>query len=190
MEAFFLHHAGQLHLFAYAVFIVGMFIEGDGIVFSVAFIAHRKHINPAAAILAIFVATILSDITWYYIGAYLQTKDNFLVRWAKRLTNPLSAHLVERPRHSLILAKFLYGINHAIWAKAGAMGLPLRKLLGEDILATIIWMFIIGGLGIASSAGFIAAKHYIRYGELGLLAGLALLIICSKIFTHFFKKKL
>lgn len=190
MDSLLLQYTGGWYLLVYLAILLGMFIEGDGVLFAVAFLAHQGHLDPAAMFVTVFAATILADISWYHIGAYVQTKNNWFARAAKHITNPLAAHLVDRPRHSIILAKFLYGINHAIWAKAGALGLPFGKLFREDLLATAIWIGIIGGLGVASSAGLVAAKPYIHYAEAGLLVGLVFIITASKIFAHVFRKKL
>ena len=66
----------------------------------------------------------------------------------------------------------------------------LGMMIEGDIIAIILWVFIVGGLGYLSSASFILIKHYLRYTELTLFFGLILFILISHLISHISKKKI
>jgi membrane protein DedA with SNARE-associated domain len=180
----------QWQLIGYLLFTLGIVIEGDAVLFTAGFLSHQGLFHPVLMFIWLLAGSTVGDLAWYRLGAWLQGKNNWLVRWLKKVTNPLGPHLLERPKRSLFLSKFLYGINHAILCKAGALGLPIKEFVRDDLPGNIAWILIIGGLGYASSAGIVHLGHSIRYAEIGLLAGIGALMIISRTFTHFFKKKL
>lgn len=178
----------QWHVVGYALVAFGIFIEGDAVLFTAGFLAHQGLFHPILVFLWLLAGGVLGDVVWYKIGAYLQTKDNRLVRWLKKVTDPLAPHLLERPKRSLFLSKFLYGVNHAILCKAGALGLPLKKFMVNDLPGNIAWILIVGGLGYASSAGVVQIGHSLRYAEIGLLLGIIILTLLSRFISRFLKK--
>lgn len=190
LTSFLVYSFAYFHTFGYLLVAIGVFIEGDAVLYTTGFLAHRGILDPWLAFIWLLGGVTLGDIAWYKLGEYLEPKNNRLVRWLKKVTNPLGPHLLERPRRSLFLSKYLYGINHAILCKAGALRIPLKKFLKMDLPANLAWIFIVGGLGYASSAGLAHARRYIHYGEIGLLLGIILLMLLSRLFSHYFKKKL
>lgn len=180
----------QWHTLGYFLIAFGIFIEGDAILFTAGFLTHQGFFNPILVFLWLLAGGIFGDLLWYKIGAYLQGKDNRLVRWLKKITDPLAPHLLERPKRSLFLSKFLYGINHAILCKAGALKLPLKEFMIDDLPGNIAWILIVGGLGYASSAGIVHVGHSLRYMEIGLVVGIVLLTLISRFISRFLKKAL
>jgi membrane protein DedA with SNARE-associated domain len=180
----------QWHTLGYFLIALGIFIEGDAVLYTAGFLSHRGILDPWLAFIWLLGGATIGDVAWYKLGAYLEPKDTRVVRWLKHATNPLGPHLTDRPRRSLFISKFLYGINHAILCKAGALHIPLKRFMRIDLPANLAWILVVGGLGYASSAGFSHVRKYLHYGELGLLLGIILLMILSRLFAHFFKKKL
>lgn len=185
-----IYYSEQWHTIGYFLIAFGIFIEGDAILFTAGFLTHQGFFNPILAFLWLLAGGIFGDLLWYKLGAYLQGKDNRVVRWLKKITDPLAPHLLERPKRSLFLSKFLYGINHAILCKAGALKLPLKEFIIDDLPGNIAWILIVGGLGYASSAGVVHVGHSIRYVEIGLVAGIVLLTLISRFISRFLKKAL
>lgn len=185
-----LYYSENWHVVGYSLIALGIFIEGDAVLFTAGFLTHQGVFNPLLAFLWLLAGGVFGDILWYQLGAYLQHKNNRVVRWLKSVTNPLGPHLLEHPKRSLFVSKFLYGINHAILCKAGALGLPLKKFILDDLPGNIAWILIVGGLGYTSSAGIVHIGHSIRYVEIGLVAGIVLLTLISRLISRFLKKAL
>lgn len=185
-----LHASGNWRIVGYVSLAIGIFLEGDAVLFTAGFLSHQGLFDPVFMFLWLLLGSTIGDVAWYQLGAWLEPKNNWLVRWLKTVTNPLGPHLLERPKRSLFISKFLYGVNHAILAKAGALGMPLADLMRKDLPGNIAWIIIVGGLGYASSAGVVHLGRSLRYAEMGLLLGIILLMSISRIFTYFFKKKI
>jgi membrane protein DedA with SNARE-associated domain len=183
-----LYYSEQWHTIGYFLVAFGIFIEGDAVLFAAGFLSHQGLFDPFLAFLWLLAGGIVGDLVWYKIGAYLQGKDNRLVRWLKKMTDPLAPHLLERPKRSLFLSKFLYGINHAILCKAGALGLPLKEFVKDDLPGNIAWILIVGGLGYASSAGVVQVGRSLKYIEIGLVVGIILLTLISRLISRVLKK--
>ncbi|MBL8031481.1 MAG: DedA family protein [Candidatus Doudnabacteria bacterium] len=183
-----LYYSEHWHTLGYVFIALGIFIEGDAVLFTAGFLTHQGLFHPVLAFLWLLAGGVIGDLVWYKIGAYLQGKDNRIVRWLKKITDPLAPHLLERPKRSLFLSKFLYGVNHAILCKAGALGLPLKQFMVNDLPGNIAWILIVGGLGYASSAGIVQIGHSLRYAEIGLLVGIVLVTLLSRFISRFLKK--
>lgn len=186
----FLGYNTQWRLYGYMALAFGIFIEGDAVLYTAGFLAHRGIFDPSLTFLWLLAGATLGDIVWYKLGAYLETKDNVVVRWLKKVTNPLGPYLQHHPKKSLFISKYLYGINHAVLCKAGAMSIPLKELIRHDLPANIVWIATVGGLGYVVSSGLVHLKFSVRMVEFSLIFGVILLIVLSKFFAYLFKQKL
>lgn len=184
---YWLHH---YPLLGYVLAPIGTTLEGDGVLFATGYLTYQGLYQPVCMFLTVWVGTTMGDLLWYALGRHLEGKHNFIVNWLKNITRPLGPHLESRPFRTLFLSKFVYGVNHALLAKAGSMGFPKKKLFIYNLIAIFLWVVIIGGLGYISSASVRSVRHYIKYTELGLLAGLCILFITERLFSLVFKKKL
>lgn len=178
------------HWLGYFLAPLGTTLEGDGVLFAAGYLTSQGVYEPFCMFVALWIGTTLGDMLWYELGKYLEGKDNLIVRWLKKATNPIGPHLESRPFRTIFLSKFLYGINHALLAKAGSMQFSKQKLLRYNLLAIFLWVAIVGGLGYIGGASVHSIGHYVHYTELGLLAGLLLLLSAERIFTSLFRKKL
>ncbi len=190
IHSVFLAYNSQWHLYGYIILAFGIFIEGDAVLYTAGFLAHRGVFDPSLTFFWLLAGATLGDIAWYELGAYLEPKDNTVVRWLKKATNPFGPYLINHPKKSLFISKFLYGVNHAILCKAGAMQTPLQTFIRNDLPANLFWIIIIGGLGYASSAGLLHMRHPVRTAEVGLLVGILTIMLISRVFAYIFKRKL
>ena len=186
----FLAYHSQWRLYGYTLLAFGIFIEGDAVLYTAGFLAHRGVFDPSLTFFWLLAGATLGDIVWYNLGSYLETQDNTIVRWLKKATNPFGLYLTNHPKKSLFISKFLYGVNHAILCKAGAMQTPLKTFIRNDLPANLLWIVIVGGLGYASSAGLVHMRHPVRMAELGLFVGILVIMFIFRIMAYIFKQKL
>ncbi len=143
--------------------------------------------------LAFFVVTgtLMGDLFWYALGRRIGDHTNadsgisFVARWAEKIAAPLDAHLLDRPRRTIFISKFAYGFHHALLVRLGMLRFPWRKLIKLDFIASVLWIFIVGGLGYFSGAAFFASKRYLRFVEAGVLLSLVFFLAVE----HFVIKK-
>ncbi len=169
----------------YILTFLGMIFEGETVLFIAAFLSHMGVFNPFILFPVALWGVILGDSLWFSLGKKFRNSPNFLNKWSEKVAQPFDKHLLKNPLRTILIAKFTYGIGHAIFFRAGALQMKWAKIEQYDILATLPWMVIIGSLGYFSSASLSYLKHYLRYGEVALLIGLILFLTLQ----HFIAKK-
>lgn len=180
----------QWRIAGYATAAIGIALEGDAVLFTAGFLAHQGVFHPALLLCWLVAGGSIGDIAWYMLGAYLNTRSNRVVTWLKRTTDPLGPYLEKRRARNLILSKFIYGVNHAILCKAGAMRIPLRTFTTENLWANSIWIILVGGLGYASSASTVHVLRTVHHIELALLCTLILFLVSTRILSPLLKSKI
>lgn len=188
-----LHHYLAAHqMLSYAVIFFGMAIEGDILLFTAGFLTHQGYFDIGVVLLLVFLGAIIGDNIWYVLGELMSEKELFLKvkKFIEKATSPFDEHLKNRTARTIFISKFAYGLCKPIILKAGAMKIPFGKFIKADLVATFLWIFLVGGLGYLSSASFLAVRHYLRYTELTLLLGIAIFILISYIITKISKKEL
>jgi len=189
----FLHHYLAVHqMLGYVIIFFGIMIEGDIILFTAGFLTHQGYFDIGMVFILLFLGAIIGDNIWYVLGELMGEKKLFLKvkKFIERATSPFDEHLKNRTARTIFISKFAYGLYRPIILKAGAMKISFGKFIEADLMATLIWIFLIGGLGYLSSASFLAFRHYLRYTELTLLLGIAIFILISYVITKISKKEL
>ncbi len=190
MDSLILSYLNYWEPLGYIIVFLGMMFEGDTFLFIASFLAHEGAFQIFPLFITALWGMILGDNLWYSLGFKLQNSDSWLVRWAEKVSGPFDEHLKNNPLRTIFIAKFTYGMNRAIILRAGTLKIKWQDLEKSDILATISWMFIVGGLGYFSSASFVYVKHYLRYGEIALLLGLIIFFGLEYLITKRTRKEL
>jgi len=174
---------------AYTIVALGMVVEGDIVLFTAAFAASLGLLDLGDLAMTVFIAMLLGDAIWYSFGkAIRHATGNWFNKKISKITAPFDAHIKERPFHTIFLSKFAYGFHHAILLRAGSLKIPYPNLLRADIIATFVWMLIVGGLGYAS--GSWKAEQYLRYAGYILLVAIVTFVIVEQIVVRQTKKRL
>lgn len=158
----------------YAIIFFGMMIEGDGLLFTAAFLTHQGIFDVGDMAVVVLGGVLIGDSLWYWLGARFAGSPSFafVSRWLERATARFDTHLSSRMFRTIFISKFAYGLHHPILMRAGAIGIPPRRFLKNDILATILWVAVVGGLGFGVSASFVALQRSLRFAERALVLGL------------------
>ncbi len=192
MESLFAHYLTIWEPLGYIVIFIGMMFEGDTVLFTAVFLAHQGYLSFLPAILAALWGMILGDNLWYTLGVKMRFGQKFPIaaQWAEKLAKPFDEHLRQNPFRTIFLAKFTYGFNRAIITRAGMLNIKWKKLEESDILATLLWMAIVGVIAYFSSASLSYLKDYLKYGEVALFIGIVFFIILERIISAQSKKRL
>ena len=192
MKSFLAHYISIWEPLGYILIFLGMMFEGDTVLFVAIFLAHQGYLSFLPTILAALWGMILGDNLWYTLGTKMRFGQKFPIatRWAEQLAKPFDDHLRQNPFRTIFLAKFTYGFNRAIITRAGMLNLKWKKLEESDILATLLWMAIVGTIAYFSSASLSYLKDYIKYGEVALAIGIIFFIIFEKIISAQSRKRL
>jgi undecaprenyl-diphosphatase len=185
MNSYLLGIVSAIGIWGYLIIFVGVLFEGDIFLFSAFFLAREGVFSVLPLIGVGFLGVILGDLSWYWLGIKVDKTNSRLLRWAEKIAAPFDEHLISRTFHTIFISKYTYGIYHAILLRAGMLRFPLRRFVGYDLISTLVWMAIVGGLGYFSSFYFSLVKQYIKFAEIGLLLGIVLFVFVS----HYLAKK-
>lgn len=183
--AYYLTNTGA---WGYPIVLLGMFLEGDIVVFTASFLTHKNFFHPALIFLTMLFGVIGGNVLWWWLGKNLP-KTSLLQRISEKAASSFDAHLQERTLYTIFFSKFVIGIHHAILMRAGALNIDIKKLMRYDLPSSVAWIGIVGGLGYFSSASFSALKS-LRHLELGLLLAVIGFISLERLAAFFLRKSL
>lgn len=143
-------------------------------------LARTGQLNPALVILSGMAACLIADNVWFQLGRRRGGRVlSFLCRIAlepdscvRRTENAFEKYGVR----SLLIAKFVPGLNALAAPMAGSSGMGLGRFLLFDTLGALVWMLSYCGLGYAFSGQIETVGAYaMRMGSGLILFVLALL---------------
>src|SRR5689334_2615345 len=118
-------------------------------------LARAGRMNLMFAVASAFIAAILADLFWYSLGRYrggrilkllcrISLEPDSCVRRTENL-------FVRHGVHSLLVAKFLPGLNTAAPTLAGIFRLPVRRFMIFASLGAFFWVVTVTSLGLILS---------------------------------------
>ena len=152
----FLIRHGYVVLFGWVLLEqLGLPIPAAPLLIAAGALARAGKINLTFAVVLPFVALILADLFWYSLGRYrggrilkllcrISLEPDSCVR---RTENLFIRHGVR----SLLVAKFIPGLNTAAPSLAGVFRMPVRRFLIFDSLGGFLWVVTVTSLGLIFS---------------------------------------
>ena len=118
-------------------------------------LARAGKMNLTFAVALSFVAVILADLFWYFLGRYrggrilkllcrISLEPDSCVRRTENL-------FVRHGVRSLLVAKFIPGLNTAAPSLAGVFRMPVRRFLIFDSLGGFFWVVTVTSVGLIFS---------------------------------------
>ncbi|HEY1232565.1 MAG TPA: VTT domain-containing protein [Candidatus Binatia bacterium] len=134
---------------------MGLPIPAAPLLIAAGALARAGKMNLTFAVALAFIAVILADLFWYSLGRYrgarilkllcrISLEPDSCVRRTENL-------FVRRGVHSLLVAKFVPGLNTAAPSLAGVFRMPVRRFMIFDSLGALFWVVTVTGLGLILS---------------------------------------
>ena len=134
---------------------MGLPIPAAPLLIAAGALARAGKMNLMFAVALAFVAVILADLFWYSLGRYrggrilkllcrISLEPDSCVRRTENL-------FVRHGIHSLLVAKFVPGLNTAAPSLAGIFRMPVRRFMIYDSLGAFIWVVTVTSLGLILS---------------------------------------
>src|ERR671910_242746 len=157
---------------------MGLPIPAAPLLIAAGALAGAGKMNLTFAVALAFIAVILADLFWYSLGRYrggrilkllcrISLEPDSCVRRTENL-------FVRHGAHSLLVAKFVPGLNTAAPSLAGIFRMPVRRFMIFDSLGGFFWVatFTSSGLIFSDQLEEIAL-HALRWGGwvVAVLAG-------------------
>lgn len=140
-------------------------------------LARAGSFNPALILLYGWAGSLLADSVWFYLGRHRGARVvRFLCRIAlepdscvRRTENALLRYGLR----SLLVAKFVPGLNAVAAPLAGSSGAPYRRFVLFDSLGALLWVGGYAGVGYLFAGQLETIAAYAMRAGSGLIFGLA-----------------
>ena len=133
--------------YGYAVVFLGALVEGESVLVLAGFAAHRGLLRLPELIGLAFVAAMLGDQLWFYLGRRhgpkLLARFPSLQRRVERLQPMLERH----PNAAILSVRFLYGLRTAGPIALGMLGVSRWRFAWLNMLSAALWAVTFGLLG-------------------------------------------
>jgi len=149
----FLIRHGYVVLFGWVLLEqLGLPIPAAPLLIAAGALARAGKMNLTFAVTLAFIAVILADLFWYSLGRYrggrilkllcrISLEPDSCVRRTENL-------FVRHGVRSLLVAKFIPGLNTAAPSLAGVFRMPVRRFLIFDGLGGLLWVVTVTSLGL------------------------------------------
>lgn len=128
-----------LYAYPYLFIFVGMVIAGEVVLIPAIYLAATNRLDPVSVIILALIATLLSDLVWYYLGRKFPA--SVLERIPGRGTNHVVSGLESVFRQDgakiLFLSKFVYGTRTTVQILAGVYDMPFRIYIITNIFGIL-----------------------------------------------------
>ncbi len=188
MDSFLATHVASLGWIVYLLVFLAMFLEGDALLFLAVYLAHQGYLQVGVLVPVVFVAVLINDSLWFKFGACLEAHSPFVHKWLGKATTFINTRLVRKPKTTVFLSKFMYGLNRVTMVRAGAIGMRYKTFLKTDIVTVLCWIGLIGGIAFFTSVSLEVFRHYFKFAQYTILGGIVALYVLmhliSKIHHH------
>jgi membrane protein DedA with SNARE-associated domain len=149
----FLIRHGYVVLFGWVLLEqLGLPIPAAPLLVAAGALARAGKMNLTFAVTLAFIAVILADLFWYFLGRYrggrilkllcrISLEPDSCVRRTENL-------FVRHGVRSLLVAKFIPGLNTAAPSLAGVFRMPVRRFLIFDSFGGFLWVVTVTSLGL------------------------------------------
>lgn len=176
-------------VFAESGLLIGFFLPGDTLLFTVGFFAAQGHIPLAAAMAVIFFAAVIGDNVGYTIGRKLGPrlfkKKNGLV-FRQEYVARAEAFYEKHGGKTIILARFVPVVRTFAPMVAGVGKMPRKRFVFYNVLGGAIWTGLVVMLGYW--LGRLVDPHVVEKFLL-VAIGIAVLITFGPTFVHLVRDK-
>lgn len=142
------HFAETHQVLLYAILFLGMFVEGEMMLIFAGVLIRSRSIHYFDTIAIAFIAVLLHDIGYWYIGKKLAMvrREKFLGINLKK-AEKFFAKLKKREGLYIFTSKFAWGMNRFVLIASGYFQTKLVKLVKYSMGAAIIWTTTLVSLG-------------------------------------------
>ncbi len=154
------------------------YVEGGVAMLAGGFLAKVGVFSFETVVLILILADFFGDIGSYTVAYFGGSK--IITRWGKWIGLSQNRYgklrkVMEKDGGKMImLTRFATGISWATVIVAGLMKMKLKKFLFFDLMAVIIWVFTMAGIGYLFAASIQQASD--TYNSLGLIVSMVLVI--------------
>ena len=159
-STFFTSHV----LLSYCVLFVFIFIEGEIALIIGGIFVHLGILSMPITIVLAIAGALLKMFAGYQFGSYLGRKyprSKFL-KYIERKVYYFLPRFKEKPFWSIVLSKFIYGVNNATLVFSGYAKANFKTYMQAECLSSAVWLGGMFGLGLFFSQKALEISHNFR----------------------------
>lgn len=170
-------------LLSYCVLFFFVFLEGEIALIIGGIFVHLGILSMGITIILTIIAAILKTLSGYYFGAYLGRKwpNSRLLKYFEHKVLYFLPRFKEKPFWSLVLSKFIYGVNNAALVFAGYVRADFSTYAKAEFISSTIWLGGMFGLGLFFSTKALSISHNFRNFSMLVLLFIVGFMIVQKI---------
>lgn len=170
-------------LLSYCVLFFFIFLEGEIALIIGGIFVHLGILSLWVTILLTIIAAFLKMFAGYGFGAYLGRKypNSKFFKYIERKILYFLPHFREKPFWSIVLSKFIYGVNNAALLFSGYVHADFKIYMKAEMLSSFIWLGAMLGLGLFFSSTALSISSSFHHFSLVLIGFILGFIVLHKI---------
>lgn len=190
MESLILSHSESWRLMAYALIFLGLFIEGEMIIFVSFYLVHQGYLDFFDTSFFILSGVFLNDLFWYYTGTFVNGDRLPFLRHVSRFISVIDSNIAKNRILTLAVSKFTYGFYRLTLMRARHAGISAKEFIKINFPISLAWILLVMGLSYALSESILHLKKYVKFAEIGLMLAVFIFILTSIALSRLSEKTL
>ncbi len=186
----FTHVVQEHRTWGYMLLFFGMVLEGEVFLIISAMLARLGAFDFAEVISVAFAGVMVGDVFWYWVGMILARFDGRIkiIAFAERTVHLFFPNFQRKPFFSILLSKFIYGINHATLVFSGATRLKFSLFFHAELLSSMVWVAIYAVAGYLFGNAAIAVTRKASHFALLAVVFVVGFMLLEKWLTNYYEQ--
>lgn len=168
-----------------------MVIEGESFLIIAGVLVHLGALSIWEVLAVAFLGVLAGDFLWYFLGVYLRRVERAkpIIHSFERIVERLLPEFKEKPFLSLILAKYVYGTNHATLVLSGVIGLNIWIFAKAQLVASVLWVCVFVALGYVFGSAALLVSHRVSVFLLIVLVLIVAFMAIQRAIVFYYESK-
>lgn len=180
--------AAFIATYGYIAILVGVFVEGEAVVMTAGFLAHRNLLDLHWVMGAALIGSVVTYNFFFLLGRFQGTR--FLERhpdWQRRVAR--IQRLLTRHHTWVTLGyRALFGFRAITPFALGMTDIRYRRFVALDIVPAVLWAVTFSWLGYALGEGLQAGLDDMQHLQGWAAGAVATALLVSAAFTYMFRR--
>lgn len=172
---------------------LGALFEGTNIMLLAGFLYKLGIFKFWNVLAVLFIGYIINGYFWYVLGR--QGGRKILYKWGPRFfltkqrIKKLENYFKKHTTKALIITRVTYGISSWVFIIAGIFKTKLRKFSWCNLVAAIVWIFMMFGIGYSFGASYTLLSKLVKLVAVWLVVLLFVVIVLLAIWLVYWLRK-
>lgn len=173
------------------IFFAAMVFEGESFLIIAGVLVHLGALSLWEVLVVSILGVAVGDMLWYLVGTIMRRikMAERPILWLESVVGRLLPNFKEKPFLSLILAKYIYGTNHATLILSGVIGMNIWLFIKAEIVASVIWITVFLTAGYFFGSVALLISHKVSIYLLVIVAFILVFIAIQRTISYYYEQK-